>query len=336
MGLLRHQRAFVESGKDELELARIPIDVADGEHARHAGFKTFRLDGDEFVVAELDAPIRDRTKFHRQSEERQQRVAGDLERRAVIGLDHGLADLTAGALERRHLAENEIDFAFADQRHHFVDAVRRGAEFAAPVQQCEMTCDRSEVERPVERAVAAADDENTLVAQRLHLAHRVEDRFSLIRLDAWDRRALRLERAATGGDDEDLALELGALVGLHAEQGIADLLHRLHHFSEMELRIERLNLLQQRIDEALRAGVGNAGNVVNRLLRIEFGALPADLVENVDEVTLHVEQAKFENGEQPDGPRTNNDNVCFDRFSHNPVQARSAFLPMFGKGDCLA
>ncbi len=37
-----------------------------------------------------------------------------------------------------HLAEHEVDLALADQRHHLVDAVGRGAEFAAPVQQREV------------------------------------------------------------------------------------------------------------------------------------------------------------------------------------------------------
>ena len=71
----------------------------------------------------------------------------------------------------------------------------------------------------------------------------------------------------------------------------------------MELRVERLDLLQQRVDQALRAGEGNAGNVVDRLLRIKLGALPADLVENVDEVRLHVEQAQLEHRKQADRAR---------------------------------
>src|SRR5437762_4329095 len=36
---------------------------------------------------------------------------------------------------------------------------------------------RSKVERPVERAIAATDDEEPLAAELLHLAHGEEDRF---------------------------------------------------------------------------------------------------------------------------------------------------------------
>ncbi len=84
----------------------------------------------------------------------------------------------------------------------------------------------------------------------------------------------------------------------------------------MVLRVERFDLLQQRIDEALRAGIGNAGNVVDRLLRIKLGALAADLVENVDEMTFHVEQAQLEHRKQADGPRADNDNISLDRLTH--------------------
>ena len=40
--LLRHQRALVEAGQDQLELARIGVDVADGEDAGHAGLERRR------------------------------------------------------------------------------------------------------------------------------------------------------------------------------------------------------------------------------------------------------------------------------------------------------
>ena len=180
-----------------------------------------------------------------------------------------------------------------------------------------MTGDRREIERPVERAVAAADDQNALVAKLIHLAHGIVQRLALVGLDARNGRLLRLKRAAAGGDDRDLALEHLALVGGDAEQRIADLFHLLDHLVEMELRIERLDLLQQRIDQALRAGHGDARNVVDRLFRIKLGALPADLVENVDEMRFHVEQAELEHSKQADRAGTDNDNVCFDWFDHN-------------------
>jgi hypothetical protein len=55
IGLLRHQRAFVESGQDEFELARIPVDVADGENAGNARFERLGVDRDVFIVLQIEA-----------------------------------------------------------------------------------------------------------------------------------------------------------------------------------------------------------------------------------------------------------------------------------------
>jgi len=103
---------------------------------------------------------------------------------------------------------------------------------------------------------------------------------------------------------------------LHSKAGIADLLDRLHHLVEVEGRIERLDLLQQRLGEAVAGDEGNAGNVVDRLFRVELGALAADLVEDVDQMRLHIEEAQFEHGEQSAGTCANNQHIGFDRFAH--------------------
>ena len=120
--------------------------------------------------------------------------------------------MTVGSSERRDLSKHKIDFSLADQLHHFIDAVGRGAKFAAPVQQRKVAGDRREIERPIERAIAAADDQHAFTAERLHFAHSIKDRFALIRLDAGNRRPLRLKRPATGCDDHDFTLELRALI----------------------------------------------------------------------------------------------------------------------------
>ena len=84
----------------------------------------------------------------------------------------------------------------------------------------------------------------------------------------------------------------------------------------MEGRIERLDLLHQGVGQPVPGDVGNAGNVVDRLLGIELGALAADLVEDVDEVRLDVEQAELEHGEKPHRPRADNENVGFNGLTH--------------------
>ena len=84
----------------------------------------------------------------------------------------------------------------------------------------------------------------------------------------------------------------------------------------MEGRVERLDLFQQRIRQALAGDEGDAGNVVDRFFRIELGALAADLVEDVDHMRLHVQKAQFEDGEQAARARANNQHIGFDRFAH--------------------
>src|SRR5262249_46652090 len=153
---------------------------------------------------------------------------------------------------------------------------------------------------PVERRVAAADDQDSLVAELLHLADGVEHRFFLEGLDALDWRPLGLERAAAGGDHNAFRLECLAGVGAHAEEGIPDLFQRGHHLAKMEGGMKRLDLVHQLIGDALAGDNRDAGNVVDRLFRIELGALAADLVKNVDEVRLDVEQAELEYREEAD------------------------------------
>ena len=247
-------------------------------------------------------------------------------------------DLPVGAFERRHLTEHEVDLSLADELHHLVDAVGRGAEFGAAMQQRQMARERREVERPVERRVAAAGDQQPLAAERLHLAHRVIDRLRLVGLDAGDRRALRLERAAAGRDHDDLASNTLPAFGRDAEQRIADLLDVLDHLVEMEGRIERLDLLHQRVGQALAGDLRDAGNVVDRLLGIELGALAADLVEDVDEMRLHVEQAELEHREQADRARADDQRVGLDDFglgqhSRNTlrISLRNTVIVVYGR-----
>src|SRR5262245_46508853 len=62
--LLRHQRGLVEAGEDELELARVPVDVADREDAGHVGLERRGVDRDQLAVLHLDAPVGDRAELH--------------------------------------------------------------------------------------------------------------------------------------------------------------------------------------------------------------------------------------------------------------------------------
>ncbi len=70
--------------------------------------------------------------------------------------------------------------------------------------------------------------------------------------------------------------------------------------AEVEPGMERLDLLEQPVDEFLRAAHRQRRDVVDRLVGIELGALAAGVCERIDDLALHAEQAELEYGEEPD------------------------------------
>src|SRR5262249_39110015 len=184
----------------------------------------------------------------------------------------------------------------------------------APVHQGEVAGNRCKIEGPVERRVTTADDEQALVAERLHLAYRVKHRRAFIGLDTGHRGALRLKRAAARCHHDELGLEHLALIGGDTKLRIADALDRLHHLPEMKGRFERLDLLHERVRQPLARHHRQGRNVVDRLFGIEFGALAADLVKDVDEMRLDVEQAEFKYGKKTAGAGANDEYGSLDRI----------------------
>ena len=80
----------------------------------------------------------------------------------------------------------------------------------------------------------------------------------------------------------------------------------------MKLRVERLGLLQQPIDQFLRAADGQRRNVVDRLFRIQLAALPAGMLERIDDVRADAQQAELENLEQAAGAGADDDGIGLD------------------------
>ena len=84
----------------------------------------------------------------------------------------------------------------------------------------------------------------------------------------------------------------------------------------MELGAEGLDLLHQPVGQFLAGDDRKARNVVDGLLGIELGALPARPVEDVDQMGLEVQKTQLEHGEQPDRARADNGDICFDGCAH--------------------
>ena len=93
----------------------------------------------------------------------------------------------------------------------------------------------------------------------------------------------------------------------HAEAAILAAGELHHLLPQVKLRLERLDLLQQPIDQFLRAAHRQRRNVVNRLVRIELRALAAGVRQRVHHVGADAEQAELEDLEQPAGAGPDDD-----------------------------
>jgi hypothetical protein len=175
---------------------------------------------------------------------------------------------------------------------------------------------RFEVERPVEGAIAAADDNHVVAAESLDLAHSIVNADALIELDFRHGRALGLEGTATSRDDDDLGDENLVRIGLDAETSVFQLLKCGDHGRKMELRIERCDLLQEIGGEILSGDFGQTGNIIDRLFRIKLGALAAGTIENIDHMGAQIEQTKLEHGKEADRAGADNNHICFNQFGH--------------------
>ena len=179
--------------------------------------------------------------------------------------------------------------------------------------------------------VAAADDHDILVAEMVHLAHGVIDRLFLIGIDAVDRRLLGLKRTAARGDQHGLALERLAAVGADPEvRRLAGAQHfeRRHHLLEVKGRMEGFDLREKIVDKALAGDHRMAGDVVDRLFRIQLRTLAAGARQNVDEMAFDIEEAEFEDREQTGWTCADDDDVRFDALFHALLPRILSFFTM--------
>ena len=123
-------------------------------------------------------------------------------------------------------------------------------------------------------------------------------------LDARERQASRLEGADArrdhhgagdeartgGGGDVEFAVGLGLQLG--------------HFLAEMERGVKRLRLFHQPVDQFLSPADGQRRDVVDRLVRIQLGALAAHLRQGIDDVRCRCREAPARrSGTSPRGRR---------------------------------
>ena len=150
-----------------------------------------------------------------------------------------------------YAGDMEIDLSLRDQFAHAIDAVLRGAKTIAVMHQSQPVRHRREIERPVQRQIAAARDQHVAAAQLLDFAHRVKDRLAFIFFDAGNRRTLRHKTSAARRDHHHRRNQNRARICRKLPAAVVQAVQRLGHFAEMELRVERLDLLQQPVRQLL-------------------------------------------------------------------------------------
>jgi hypothetical protein len=84
----------------------------------------------------------------------------------------------------------------------------------------------------------------------------------------------------------------------------------------MESGVERLDLLHQGVSQAVSGDERNTRDIVNGLFGVKLGALPADFVENIDEVRFDIEQTELEYSEQTHWPRPDDQNIGLNGLTH--------------------
>ena len=161
-----------------------------------------------------------------------------------------------------------------------------------------------EAERPVERGVAAADDDAGLVLEDLLAPDEVMEPAPLPVVDVLDLELAGLERPVPGGDDQHARRERLALVGGEDEVLLAvraDALKVLDLLVEEDLGSELEPLLRAEVDERLGPDLGMAGDVVDVLLRVDRGGLAAELAEALDDADGGVTMPRVVRRREADG-----------------------------------
>ena len=207
---------------------------------------------------------------------------------------------------------------------HLRDRCRRRAKLRPPVYQLEGRRARQQLERPVECRVAAAEDDEALTGELGGVLDAVLDGGPLEGLGALEADAPWLERAETGGDHDRAGIEGGAGGGAHMKAPVRPAAEFRDFLAEVQLRLERLDLLQQPVDQFLRPAHRQRRNVVDGLVRIELGALPARVRQGIHDVGADAEEAELEDLEQSAGTGADDDDFCGDRWPTGDAGGRLA------------
>ena len=110
----------------------------------------------------------------------------------------------------------------------------------------------------------------------------------------------RLKSAYSRRDEDRFCQKLRSTRGLDKKPPVVLLLKCRDLLPQMEYRAKGRYLLEQRVGEFLAGAHRHRGYVVDRLIRVEFNALPARIGQRVDDMCLDLQQAELEYLKQSD------------------------------------
>ncbi|MNL13696.1 hypothetical protein D3C87_1346110 [compost metagenome] len=193
-----------------------------------------------------------------------------------------------------------------------------GAEALAPVQQRHAPGHLAQRERPVERRIAAARHDHTAAGKARGVAHGVVQMPVFERGGLGQRHALRREGPGAGADQHCRHVEAFAGVGGDQQARMAVragvLADAVGPLAEVHRERERCALLHEPVYEVLRQAAWHGRNVVDRLLRVQLGALAAGPVEHVDQLAFEPQHAGLERGEQANRPGADDQHIGLRGF----------------------
>lgn len=292
----------METGQNELQLAGVVADIADGEHAARAGLELLGIHRNQ-VLMQVEPEGSHRPQLHGEPIKSQKPIARD---RPFIGFNG--VYLGARTRNARYVGNHKLHFAVGHQLFHAANRIGGCAEIVTPVHQRQLFDDRLQVDGPVECGIAATRDHHFTIAVRFHFAHGIKDRRALIRFNPGNRGLFGHKGSAARSNHDNGRAQGGALIRCkHPVFAVA--FQFLGHLAKMERGAKGFDLLHQPVGQFLARDGRQGRNVVNGLFRVQLGALAAWFFKDIDQMGLEIEQAKFENGKKPHGPRADDDNV---------------------------
>lgn len=208
----------------------------------------------------------------------------------------------------------------------------RRAVLLAPVRQGYRFGHATELQRPVQGRIAPAQYQQALAAETRGVLHPVMELPAFDRLGAVQAQFAGLKRAHASREKNSLRLESRARAGFNMETlPFSQRPQHGHFLAEMKGRFEGCDLLHEGVHQFLRVQNRYGRNIVDRLVRVELGALSARFPQGIDDMRIDAQQSQLKDLEQPAGTGANNQ--CIGLYGHGPqagVRAGSTGAELYG------